>query len=298
VSKAILTPRLKSDLTLLLAAAIWGSGFVAQRLGANSMSALYFNGSRFLLAAFLLLGLVRFRWRLGRRSWKIAGLAGTFLFAASLAQQAGMATTTIGNTAFITGLYVVIIPLFMFLFWRERTTWATLAAVGLAAGGIALLALQDSLVFNPGDWLELVGAFLWAGHVILIGKLSGQVPEGGFALAIGQFLVCAAWNLLAGLLLEPGGAPSILLAWPAVIYSAIFPVAAGFTLQILGQRNAPPVDSAIILSMEMVFGALFGFLVLGEGFSPRQMLGAGLILAAILLCQVKTGNTHPATESE
>jgi drug/metabolite transporter (DMT)-like permease len=291
-----LSARLRGDLTLLLVAAVWGSGFVAQRFGAASMDAFYFNAGRFTLAALVLLGLARFRWRLERRNWKMAGLAGALLFGGSFLQQAGMQTTSVGNAAFITGLYVVIVPLLLFLFWRQRTSWLTLGAVLLAAAGIALLAIQDTLTLNPGDWLELAGAFLWAGHVILIGRLGSGVD--GYAFAIAQFLVCAGLNWAAGLALDAPGAGNLLLAWPAVVYSAVLPIAAGFTLQILGQRHAPPVDAAIILSLETVFGSLFGFLLLGEGFTPRQVLGAGMILGAILLCQVKGFNRGDAESTE
>ncbi len=292
--RLVLSPRLRGDLTLLLVAAVWGSGFVAQRFGAASMDALFFNGGRFLLGALLLLGLARFRWRLERRHWKMAALAGALLFGGSFFQQAGIRTTTVGNAAFITGLYVVIVPLLLTLFWRQPTAWLTWAAALLAAAGIALLAIQDTLTLNPGDWLELAGAFLWAGHVIIIGRLGSGVD--GYAFAIAQFLVCAGLNWAAGLILNPSGVGNLLLAWPAVAYSAVLPIAAGFTLQILGQRTAPAVDAAIILSLETVFGSLFGFLLLGEGFTARQVLGAGLILGAIVLCQVKNFN-HGVTEN-
>jgi drug/metabolite transporter (DMT)-like permease len=285
MSNAVLTPRLKADLTLLLVAVVWGSGFVAQRLGAESMSAPYFNAARFLLGALLLLGLGRFHWRLERRYLPLAGLAGAVLFAGAGLQQTAIETSPVGNVAFITGLYVVIVPLLLFGLWRQRTSRSAWAAALLAVTGVALLSLQDSFQIRPGDGLALLGAILWAGHVVLIARLPTSADSYTFAIA--QFLACAVLNLLAGLALDAPGIARIALAWPAVIYSAVFPTAIGFTLQIFGQRQAPPVDAAIVLSLETVFGAFFGYLFFGEGFNPRQLLGCALILAAMVWSQVR-----------
>jgi drug/metabolite transporter (DMT)-like permease len=286
-----LSPRLRADLVLLLVAAIWGSGFVAQRLGAQVMDPLYFNASRFLAAGLLLMLLDRLRRRLQpwyaalRGHWQPTLLAGLLLFGGSLLQQSAIAYTTVGNTAFITGLYVVLVPLELWIGWRQRPAWLTWAAVGLAALGIALLSLTESFQARPGDLLALLGAVLWAGHVIITGRMANRLD--GFAFAIGQFLVCAGLSWALGLASNPAGALNVMPAWPAVLYSAAFPSAAAFTLQIFGQRHAPPTDAAIVLSMETVFGAFFGFLFFQELFTLRQLLGAGLILAAIVLCQVK-----------
>src|SRR5512146_1298110 len=271
MNSSLLTPRLKADLTLLLVALVWGTGFVAQRFGSDSMSALYFNMARYLLGALILLGLGRLRWRLERRYLPLAALAGTLLFAASGFQQSAIGSTTVGNVAFITGLYVVAVPLLLFLLFRQRTGRLAWAAALLAAAGVALLSLEDAFQVRPGDLLALAGAILWASHVILIGRLPKAADSYTFAIA--QFLVCAALNLATGLVFDAPGITRIGLAWPAVLYSAAIPTAIGFTLQIFGQRHAPPVDAAIVLSLETVFGAFFGFLFFAEGFSPRQLLG-------------------------
>jgi drug/metabolite transporter (DMT)-like permease len=286
MNKVLLTPRLKADLTLLLVAAVWGSGFVAQRLGADRMSALYFNGARFLLGGLILLGLARFRWGLQRRYLPLAGLAGLILFCASLLQQTAIESTTVGNVAFITGLYVVVVPLLLFLLWRERTRPTVLLAAGMAVAGVALLSLQDSFQVRAGDGLALLGALFWAAHVVLLSKLPRAIDSYHFAIA--QFLACAALDLLAGLIFNPAGAAQVGLAWTAVLYAAVVPTAIGFTLQIVGQRNAPAADAAIVLSLETVFGALFGVLIFAEGWSLRQLAGCALIMAAIVLCQIRT----------
>ena len=174
--------RLKSDLILLWVAALWGTGFLAQRLATSQLSAFYFNGARFLIAALVIL-LVAAR---TQKSWNIAAarqssrslapwmlLAGSLLFAAAWLQQAGLATTSIGNASFITGLYVVLVPVILFVFMRQRISWISWAAVAVAGVGVAMLSLQGQLRLSPGDSLELVGAVLWALHVITVGWLAG-----------------------------------------------------------------------------------------------------------------------------
>jgi drug/metabolite transporter (DMT)-like permease len=188
--------------------------------------------------------------------------------------------------AFITGLYVVLVPLLMFLLWRHCTSPVTWLAALIAAAGVALLSLQDSFQIRSGDFLALAGALLWAGHVVLLGRLPKDIDSYTFSIA--QFLVCGALNLLVGLLFDPAGIRQVVLGWPAVLYAAAFPTAIGFTLQVFGQRGAPAADAAIVLSLETVFGALFGVLLFSEAFSPRQLLGCALILGAIVLCQVKS----------
>ena len=277
--------RLKSDLTLLFVAAVWGSGFVAQRFAATRMSAFYFNGGRFLLGVLILLVLTRFRFKFERKMLLWAGLAGVLLFAASWLQQAGLATTTIGNASFITGLYVVLVPVFLSLFWKERPSWLAWVSVVLAAAGVMLLSLQDHLKIAPGDALELAGAVMWALHVILISKVSGRFDSVRFT--IGQFMVCGLLSMGFALTSDLGGVAALRDTWVSVLYSAIFPISMGFTLQVVGQKGAPAVDAAIILSMEAVFGGLFGYLFFQELMNPQQLAGCALIMAAIILTQIK-----------
>jgi len=288
--------RWKSDLILLLVAAVWGSGFVAQRLAAASLSTFYFNGGRFLLAAALLLPLAHFQ-RAGqpgveRKQIPWMMLAGALLFAASGLQQAGLATTSIGNASFITGLYVVIVPIILFFALRQRVSALSWFAVFLAAAGVALLSLQGEFSIAPGDVLELLGAVMWALHIILLGRIAGQGANVLWFSVI-QFATCGALNLVLALVLDPQGINTLAPAWGTIAYSAVFPIGVGFTLQIAGQKHAPPLDAAIILSMEAVFGTLFGYLFLQEVLSPRQLIGCALLLAAMILAQIRVGPSLP-----
>ncbi len=283
---SLLSPRLKGDLIMLLVAAVWGSGFVAQGLVARSeLDAFYFNGARFLLASLVIFVLGGFKWRLTRAQLPGIFILGVVLFAASWLQQIGLATTTVGNAAFITGLYVVLVPLLLALFWREQVGWTVWTAALIAALGVFLLSVRGGFRFVPGDLIELAGALGWALHIILIGRLTKGMDALG--LAAGQFMVCGLLSMLAGFINSPNGLGAFPPNLWAVAYSGLFPVATGLTLQAVGQKFAPTADAAIILSMEAVFGAFFGYLFLRELLTPLQLLGCVLILGAIVLAQVK-----------
>jgi drug/metabolite transporter (DMT)-like permease len=297
--------RWKSDLTLLFVAAIWGTGFVAQRLATTQLGTLYFNGCRFLLAALAVFVLSRFQ-KNGNNSktrdgeggqkpqrlpWMI--LAGVLLFAAAGLQQLGLVTTTIGNASFINGLYVVLVPLILAVFLRQRVAWLSWVAVGGAAVGTMLLGLQGELRLAPGDLIELIGAGLWALHIILVGRLASEGVE-ALKLSTIQMTVCGALNLALAFILDPGGVNSLAAAWPVIVYSGLFPIGMGFTLQIAGQKHAPTVDATIILSMEAVFATLFGFLFLKELLTLQQLAGCAFIFAAMILAQVRGAELSPA----
>jgi drug/metabolite transporter (DMT)-like permease len=275
--------RLKADLTLLLVAAIWGSAFAAQRMVADHVGPFLFNGSRFLLAGVLLLPLVRFRLKLDKKKFIWVGAAGALLCGGSVLQQAGLQWTTAGNAGFITGLYVVFVPILLLVVLRQRARWTIWAAALLAAVGMFLLSAGGKLELAPGDGLELAGAGLWAAHIIVVGRAMQEMETLPFA--IGQILVAGVLNLALGLGLEWKTLPGLATAWWSVAYVGIFSVAVAYTLQAWAQKHAPPPDAALILSLESVFAALFGYLLLGETLRPEQLLGCGLILGAILLAQ-------------
>jgi drug/metabolite transporter (DMT)-like permease len=291
--------RLKADLTLLLVASIWGSAFVAQRLAAAQVSVFLFNGLRFLLAVLVLLPLA-LRRKQPRRSWNtrdrwLVGLLGLLLAGGAALQQWGLRYTTAGNAGFVTGLYVVIIPFVLALGWREAPRLVIWLASAMAASGLFLLSTGGSLSINPGDVLELAGAFVWAFHVILLGYLVQRLDI--LELSIFQYLVCGLLSLLLSVFVEGAAGIGSLSGWLAVIYTGILSVGLGYTLQAFGQRHAPPADAAILLSMESVFAALFGWWILGEALSAVQLLGCALMFAGILLAQLRAGPAYDASST-
>jgi drug/metabolite transporter (DMT)-like permease len=287
----------KADVLLLLVAAIWGTGFVAQRLGMEHVGPMTFNGIRFAIGTLVLLGVIMVRRRLARRS-PAAGdapttrthllgglLVGVALFVAASLQQIGLIWTTAGKAGFITGLYVVFVPI-IGLFVRHRVHATTWAGAGLAAVGLYFLSVTESFEVDRGDRFVLACAVVWAVHLLLIGRFSPTSDP--LELAALQFAVGAALSLAAALLFEDPEAASIYAARWAILYAAVFPVSMAFTLQVVAQRVAPPAHAAILLSFEAVFAALGGWLVLNEYLAPRQLLGCLLMLAGILVTQART----------
>ena len=132
-----------------------------------------------------------------------------------------------------------------------------------------------------------VGSFFWAMHVIVVAKAQGRIAPLPFAL--GQFIFCGLLNLITGVLIEHPGRSDVLFVLPAILYTGVLSIAVGFTLQVIAQQHTPPNDAALILSLESVFAALFGWLFLHEVLLPVQLAGCALILIAVALVQVKNG---------
>ncbi len=274
--------RLRADLILLLVAALWGSAFAAQRVAGQLGSVYFFNGIRFLLAA-LILSPFAMGSALQPRQWLWMSIAGVVLFVASALQQAGLVFTTAGNAGVSTSMYVVIVPLVLWVGWKESPGRLALAAVTLAALGAYLLSTGAEFGALPGDLLEGVAALFWAMHVVVVGKYASRFNPVTFSA--GQLLVGGFLNLGAAVAWEHPPLPLPLPLIAAIVYTATFSLGLGYTLQIWGQRHTPPTDAAIILSMESVFSAVAGWLLLKEGLRTIQVLGCALILAAVILSQ-------------
>lgn len=283
--------RLKADLTLLLVSIIWGSAFVAQRVAGQLGSVYLFNGARYLLAALVVLPLAILGRRapgakqpISREQYQWMLIAGFFLFAGSALQQAGMLYTTAGNAGFITSLYVVLVPLVLFLFWGERSHWLAIVAVVLAGAGAFLLSTGGRFEFQKGDALELVGALFWTFHVVILGKYAAKFESMSFS--VGQLVVCGILNLGIGIFVEPRMVFSLPLIF-AIAYTAFFSLGLCYTLQVWAQKHTPPADAALILSLESVFAVVSGWLLLNERLAAIQIIGCVLIFVAVVLSQLK-----------
>lgn len=282
--------RFKADITLLIVSMIWGSAFVAQRVAGQLGSVYLFNGARYLLAALVVLPVAI---RVGRNAiptynqYKWMFIAGFFLFAASALQQAGMLYTTAGNAGFITSLYVVLVPIVLFVFWRERFHWLAVIAVVLAGLGAFLLSTGGRFEVQKGDALELIGALFWTLHVIVVGKYATRFESMSFS--VGQLAVCGILNMGVGFLFEPMMSLNRSLLF-AIAYTAFFSLGLCYTLQVWAQKHTPPADAALILSLESVFAVLSGWLLLNERLAMIQVIGCALIFVAVVLSQLKEWN--------
>jgi drug/metabolite transporter (DMT)-like permease len=283
-----------NDAVLLVTAAIWGLGFVAQRVGMEHMGPYTFNAVRFALGALSLVPLIVVRKRrhaaapfadpVSRRAFARYGLAvGIVLFAAASLQQAGIVTTTAGKAGFITGLYVVLVPLFGLLAGQKAGAGRWVAVL-LALAGLYLLSIKGQLTIEPGDLLVLIGAFFWAAHVQLIARWAPRVDP--VELAAAQFAVCSAASSVVALVSETAAAGALQAALVPILYGGLLSVGLAYTLQVVAQRRAHPTHAAILLSLEGAFGAVGGALILGEHLTARELGGCALLLAGMLLSQL------------
>ena len=274
----------------MLAAVIWGSAFVAQRVGMSHVGPLTFNGVRFFLGAMVLLPLTRRRvpeskakigppWPI--MTWPGLGggcLAGLVLFAAATLQQVGLVYTTAGKAGFITGLYVIIVPL-LGLLWGHRPGWGGWLGACLATVGLYLLSVTEAMTFAPEDLWELFGAFFWAVHMLLLSWLSPRIDV--IKLACAQYMVCAFLSLLVAGFTETITLKGLQGALIPIAYGGILSVGGAYTLQVVAQRDALPNHTAIILSLEAVFAALAGWLALNEILPFRGLIGCLLMFAGM-----------------
>ncbi len=287
---------LKSDALLLFTATIWGTAFVAQRVGMEFVGPFTFNGVRFALGSLSLVPLLLLRGKRGTdpegtlpraeiRTLLWGGLlAGSAIFLGASFQQVGLVYTTAGKAGFITGLYVVIVPL-MGLFWRLRPSIGTWMGAALAAAGLYLLSITEEFTISFGDMLELVGAFFWAGHILILGWLSPKTDS--VKLAAVQFAICSALSLAVAAFAETITLHGLSQAAVPILYGGVCSVGVAYTIQVVAQKDAPPSHAAIILSLEAVFAALGGWIILKETLSLREIVGCALMLGGMLLSQIQ-----------
>ena len=289
---------LRADFLMLITAMIWGSGFVAQRVGMDNIGPFLFTGLRFALGALVLLPLLL---RQGRgparhepflkRSMLLGGLCmGLALTLGINLQQVGLLFTSVTNSGFITGLYVIVVPL-LGLIIGQRTGMGTWLGAILAVVGMALLSIGDDFTVASGDWLQLAGAFVWGVHVLLVSFFVGR--HDAIRLAFIQFVTCSVVSLILAVLFEEISLGNIWLSMPALIYGGLFAVGVGYTLQVVAQKHAIASHAAIILSLEAVFAAIAGALFLDESLSLRGYLGCALMFIGMLAAQLWPRKPQP-----
>jgi drug/metabolite transporter (DMT)-like permease len=281
------------DMVLLLAAAIWGFAFVAQRMGMDHMGPFAFNGVRFVMGALALLPLMAWRARrLPAPSGKFDSpgplllgglLAGFLVFLGASFQQVGLVTTTAGNAGFITGLYLVLVPMLGALV-GQRTNMGTAIGAVIAFAGLYLLSFTDSLTMSWGDFLVLIGAFCWAVQILVIGWLSPRTDT--IRLAFVEFMACGLLSLAVAFAFEDVTWAGIEGAAIPLLYGGIMSVGIAYTLQVVVQKKSNASHGALLMSLEAVFALIGGVMFLNETLSARGALGCGLMLAGMLVSQM------------
>ncbi len=283
---------LKGNLILLLTAFIWGTTFVAQSEGMNFVEPFTFNGIRSVIGSIVLLPVVFIMAKksgLGDKKDLIKGgiLCGVLLGVASSLQQIGLIDTTAGKGGFITALYIVIVPLIQ-IFLGKKLGVKTGIAIVVSIVGMYLLCLSGGVgAFVKGDLYVMACAVVFSFHILAIDKYSPHVN--GVALSCIQFFVAGVLNIIAMLIFESPHLPSIVSAGIPILYAGVLSCGVAYTLQIIGQKYTTPVLATIIMSLESVFAALGGWVVLKERMSLSEIIGALLMFAAILTAQMPDG---------
>ncbi len=282
--------RIQANLVLLLAAAIWGGGFVAQSTAMSKIGPFWFVGLRFAIAAvavlpFALMEARRAAKPIGSRNWLGFGYVGLALFGGAITQQVGLLTTTVTNSSFLTGLYVVFVPVISVIALRRYPHWIIWPAAGMSLSGIFLLSGGAVENLTPGDVLSIVCAFFWGIQIILAGLFVTSTGR-PLALSLTQFAVCSLCCLAIAPFVETISIAAILSAGREILYVGIVSSGLAFVLQVIGQRYTTAPQAAIFLSSEALFGGLLGALLLGEMLPPVGYLGCSIIFAAMLLVEL------------
>ncbi len=290
----------QANLVLLITAVIWGGGFVAQRLGMQQMGPYIFNGFRFFIGALTLVPIILIRKQTGatqkgdlKRTLWVGAVAGIILFFGATFQQLGLVYTTAGKAGFITGLYVVIVPL-LGIVWGDRGSLFTWLGAMLAVIGLYILSASRGVVFAPGDGFVLIGACFWALHVQFIARYSPDVDV--FQLSFVQSLFTSLISFGVGFFTEDVVIDQVLSAAIPILYGGVISIGIAYTLQVVGQRYAKPTPAAIILSLESVFAVFWGWLILSEVLTPKILAGSSLMLAGMMVSQIKRKKTTETSD--
>lgn len=289
--------RLRADLYLLLAALIWGLAFVAQKYSFDHVGAYTFVAARFLISTLLILPLALRESRRAKaqpagvalltpaRAGKLALLCLAFA-AAVISQQLGVKYTSITNAGFLTGLYVVFVPLICWVVYKQKPSVFIFIAAGLSVLGVGLLSgiSLNNLQINRGDLLVILCAVAFAVQITMVGRIMAKTPA-PLRLAWIQYAAVTAIALtLAALFEHPTWNNIVAAAWP-ILYAGALSGGIAYTLQMVAQQYTPSSDSAIILSAESVFAALGGVLMANDQITAAGWAGCALIFGAILLVE-------------
>ncbi len=289
--------QIKNPLILLLTASIWGVAFVAQSVGGKATGSFTFNCIRSLLGALVLIPVIFLinkatnteRNRTQNKNKKtllLGGVScGVLLCIATNFQQVGMMYTTAGKAGFLTACYILIVPI-LTLFLGRKCSKKIIGCVIIAVIGLYYLCLagQNDLSFEFGDILELITAFFFALHIIVIDYFSPKVN--GVKMSCIQFFVCGLLSAIPMLLFEQPNVESITAAGYPILYAGIMSCGVAYTLQIIGQKNFNPTIASLIMSLESVISVIAGWILLGEKLSSYEMTGCILLFSAIIISQL------------
>ncbi|MCD7715359.1 MAG: DMT family transporter [Lachnospiraceae bacterium] len=322
----------RSSLTLLLTAMIWGVAFVAQSVGMDYVEPFTFSFTRCILGGLVLIPCIalmdRQKTRQEREQIKanrrtlldgeprrselpdgngaacvrherrcrtmVGGVCcGIALCVASNLQQIGIQYTTVGKAGFITALYIVLVPVIE-IFLGKKSGIRTWISVVIAVAGLYLLCITDGFSIGTGDILILLCALAFSVHILIIDYFSPKVD--GVRMSCIQFFVCGILSGIAMLIFETPSVSAVIQAWLPIGYAGILSCGVAYTLQIIGQKGTDPTVASLILSLESVVSVLSGWLILHQSLSRKELLGCVLMFLAIILVQLPQKETEPQAE--
>lgn len=286
----------KGSLMLLITSLIWGTAFVAQSEGMNYVEPFTYNAMRTLLGGVVLIPVIILFRFLDKRNGKektscslkntVTGgiCCGIVLFIASSFQQLGIAQTTAGKAGFVTALYIVIVPL-IGIFLHKKMPLRMWLFIAIALAGFWLLCMKQDIGISSGDLLVFFGAIFFAVHITVIDFFNEKNTDGVLMSCI-QFFTAGLLMLICMFIFEKPTIPNIVGAVGTILYAGIMSCGVAYTLQILGQKHTNPTLATMLMSLESVFAALSGWLILGEKLSIKEFFGCVLIFAAVILAQL------------
>lgn len=300
---------IRSSLMLLAAAVIWGVAFVAQSVGMDYVGPFTFNAARSLLGGIVLIPCIfllnsrekktekkEADKKAERRNLLLGGIScGICLCIASNLQQIGISYTTVGKAGFITAMYIILVPL-LGIFMKKRAGLRVWISVAMAVAGLYLLCMTESFSISIGDAYVMVCALFFALHILVIDHFSPRTD--GVKMSCIQFLVSGVISGILMFVFEDPSLSSVLSAWMPIVYAGVMSCGAGYTLQILGQKKTDPTVASLILSLESVISVLAGWVLLGQSLTGKELLGCGVMFAAIILVQLPAGVFRKAGEKE
>lgn len=287
--------KFKNNTMLVLTALIWGSAFVAQSVGMDYVGPFTFNSLRCLMGGIVLLPVI---WVMDKKKQKsneqgkeenkkilwIGGIScGVALAAASSLQQIGLVYTTAGKAGFITALYILIVPV-LGLFLGKKVGAKTWMGVALAVVGMYFLCIKEGFYISYGDFLIIVCAIIFSVHILIIDYFSPKVD--GVKMSCIQFFVSGILCAFPMIISEKPMLDAVLSAYLPLLYAGVLSCGVAYTLQIIAQKNTDPTVASLILSLESVFAALAGWVIIQEKLSPKELFGCALVFLAILLAQL------------
>ena len=288
--------QLKGSLALLCGTFIWGSAFIAQSVGMDLIGPFTFQAIRCMLAViFLFLITMIFDWKIGiqqslskwknKRLWMAGGICGCALFVAASLQQIGLVYTDPGKAGFLTAMYIVLVPM-LGIFVHRRPGLNAVISVVLALVGLYLLSFMGVTSINVGDLFLIGGALGFAVQILLIDRFAQDLD--GLRLNCVQALVVAVLSVPFMLLTEELDMGNILACWLPLVFAGILSMGVAYSLQIVGQKNLEPTTASLIMSLESVFAALGGWLILHNTMTARELCGCVLVFAGVIISQLPT----------